>query len=309
MKKISNSIIILTLLISVAIITGCNLNNSQSPADSKIKIIVSILPLTEFASQVGGDKVTVEAIIPPGYEPHSYEITPQQLTQIAKADLYVKAGRVEFEKTNMDKIVAQNVNMKVIDGSVGITLRDLTNHHHTDEPESIHELEDNTHADKIDQPDPHTWLSITNAKIYSQNITAALSEIDPNNKNYYEQNREEYVQELSETDTYLKEKLGQLDNKRIIVYHPSFGYLLDDYGLIQVPVEIDGKEPTAAQLEELIAEAKKEGAETVFVQKQFSPKNAETVATEINGNVVQIDPLAADFITNLKKIGDAIANN
>ena len=309
MKKILGLTIIIELAICVLIVTGCKSNNDQAVVDDKINVLVSILPLTEFVSEIGGDRVEVEAIIPPGYEPHSYELTPAQLVGITKADLYVKAGHIEFEKSSMAKIVAQNKDMQVIDGSAGVALRNLESHGHENRPESIHELENKTHSDELIQPDPHTWLSITNAKIYGQNITQALSELDPANQEYYQQNLNDYLNKLDSTDSYLQNKLGELENKKIIVYHPAFGYLLDDYGLTQVPVEIDGKEPTAAQLADLITKAKKENIKTIFIQKQFSPKNAETIAVEIGGSVVQIDPLAADFVDNLQNIGNNISEN
>ncbi|NQV13786.1 MAG: zinc ABC transporter substrate-binding protein [Parcubacteria group bacterium] len=307
MKNSIKYLVLGVVLLSSLAWTGCKLEKDQPAAAEKTNVLVSILPLAEFASQVGGDKVVVESVIPSGYEPHSYELTPAQLTKIAEADLYVKAGHIEFEKSNMDKIVAQNEVMKVINGSNGITWRDLEDH----DRKSIHELENDTYDENStgDQPDPHTWLSVKNAKIYGQNITDALSEIDPDNQDYYQQNKEKYLAELNEVDTYLHKKLDQLENKKIIVYHPAFGYLLDDYGLRQIPVEIEGKEPTAAQLAELIATAKKENIKTIFVQKQFSPKNAETIAAEIGGSVVQIDPLAVDFTANLREIGAAIGNN
>lgn len=308
MKSLPTFCIICVALFCTTLLgTDCTSKDKRATAPEKTSILVSIPPLTEFVSQIGGDKVVVESVIPPGYEPHSYELTPAQLTKIAEADLYIKAGHIEFEKSSMDKIVAQNENMTVIDGSVGITLHDLDDHSH----ESIHELENDAHSENptSDQPDPHTWLSVNSAKIYVQNITNALSDIDPDNEDYYRQNQKKYLAELDEVNSYLQEKLDQLENKKIIVYHPAFGYLLDDYGLTQIPVEIEGKEPTATQLAELIAEAKKEDIKTIFVQKQFSPKNAETIAAEIDGSVVQIDPLAADFTANLREIGNAISNN
>lgn len=303
-KKLLNLTTTAIALSCFFVIAGCGFDSNRSSSNEKIDALVSITPLTEFVSRIGGDKVTVESIIPPGYEPHSYELSPTQLTRITEAELYVKAGHIEFEKAQMDKLAAQNEEMKIIDGSAGVRLRDIENGGR----ESIHEYEDKARQGES-QPDPHTWLSVTNAKIYVQNIANALGELDPDNENYYQQNQEKYSAELDEVNLYLQNKLGRLENKKILVYHPAFGYLLDDYGLQQIPVEIEGKEPTAAQLAELIAEAKRVNVKTIFVQQQFSPKNAETIAQEIGGSVVPIDPLATDFAANLKSIGDALSDN
>ena len=116
----------LLLLIITFVLAGCALKDKKSEIDNeKIKVVVTILPLVEFVEKVGGNRVEVEAIIPPGYEPHSYELTPNILTKISEADLYVKAGQVEFEKSSISKIKEQNENMEIIDGSEGINLRNL----------------------------------------------------------------------------------------------------------------------------------------------------------------------------------------
>ncbi len=295
----------LLLLISAFIITGCALKNQINEVkngtdNKKTKVVVTILPLIEFVEKIGGDRVDVSEVIPPGYEPHSYELNANMLTKISEANLYVEAGHVEFENSNMSKIIEQNKSMKVIDGSEGIILRNLENNLNNKEGE-----DESVEGGK----DPHTWFSVNNAKIYVENIYKALVELNPENENYYKNNKEAYLSELDKLDNYLKENLLKIENKNIIVYHPAFGYLLDEYGLKQIPIEIEGKEPTASQIEELTKEAKAENIKVIFVQKEFSTKNAEAIAAEIGGITVQIDPLAQDFANNLKNIGKTIANN
>lgn len=294
----------LLFLIAIFVLTGCTQSvEKKNEANSKIKIMVSILPLIEFVEKVGGDKVEVEAVIPPGYEPHSYELTADTLTKISKANLYVQAGQVEFEKSNMDKIEEQNKDMKIIDGSEGIVLRNLEKH--TNDEENEDEEENHSKEEK----DPHTWLSVENAKIYVENIYQALIELDSDNREYYLNNKESYLGELDELGEYLQKNLSQVENKKMIVYHPAFGYLLDEYGFEQIPIEIEGKEPTASQLEELVKEAEEENIKIIFVEKQFSEKNAEALASEIGGSVIQIDPLAQNFVENLRNIGKIIEEN
>ncbi|MFH1427872.1 MAG: zinc ABC transporter substrate-binding protein [Patescibacteria group bacterium] len=292
-------LLIFILFFPLVFLTGCQKETIESD-DEKMQVMVSILPLVEFVEKIGGDKVEVEVAIPPGYEPHSYELTPEQLKKISDVDLYIKAGYIEFEKANMDKIIEQNSSMKVINGAEDVELRELTTHSHDHE-----DSKNNDH----EGGDPHTWLSVNSAKIYIDNIYNALIELDSDNKDYYKSNKQAYEKELNEVDKYLKETLRNVENKKIIVYHPAFGYLLSEYGFEQIPIEIEGKEPTAAQLEELVNEAREENVKVIFVQKQFSTQNAEVVAKEINGIVVQVDPLAEDFINNLKNIGKTIFEN
>ncbi len=329
-------ILLPALLLTVVVASGCAKTTQPvaevEVADKKIDIMVSISPLVEFVEKVGGDKVQVEEVIPPGYEPHSYELTPQQLKKISDIDLYVKAGYIEFEDAYMDKIIAQNSSMKVINGAEGVQVREIEAHSHEhDEDGDDHEEEADEHEDEDEHDedghdheeeadeheddhedheiDPHTWLSTTNAKIYIRNIYNVLVELDPDNKEYYTANKQAYEQELDKANELAKKILGEIENKKVIVYHPAFGYFLDEYGFEQISIEIEGKEPTAAQLEELIEEAKEESVTIIFVQKQFSTYNAEIVADEIDGTVVQVDPLAKDYVQNMNSISDAIVNN
>ncbi|MFH1426373.1 MAG: zinc ABC transporter substrate-binding protein [Candidatus Kerfeldbacteria bacterium] len=297
MKKIP-AILGVCALITVGA-TGCF--NASAPTDnSTLNVMVTILPLQEFVEKIGGDHVTVNTVIPPGAEPHTYELSPQQLKQVADADVYVKAGTVEFEKANMGRIASLNKSMVIVDGSEGIALRKIEAHAHDE-----HAAEESD-ADEV--LDPHTWLSPLNAKIYAQNIAKAFTELDPANAETYTANLEAYEYELDELDMELTNSFAAVGQKKIIVYHPAFGYLLDAYGMEQVPVELEGKEPTAEQLTGLIDEAREEGITVIFVQTQFSTSNAETIAQEIGGTVVQIDPLAKDFIANLRSIAQAITS-
>ena len=100
--------------------------------------------------------------------------------------------------------------------------------------------------------------------------------------------------------------LAQRDSKYILVFHPAWGYFADEFGLVQIPVEIEGKEPTAAELAQVIDFANARGIRTVFVQPQFSTRAAEAVARSIGGNVVPIDPLAEDYVTNMKRVARAL---
>lgn len=298
-KKI---ILVSLLLFTSMVIAGCQLETEQTTDDEgKIQVMVSILPMVQFVEKIGGDSVSVKVLIPPGYEPHSYELSASQLKDIANADLYVKTGQIEFEQAYMDDIIEQNQEMLVVDGSDGISLRQMEQHNHEDE-----KTEDGEHDEA--GLDPHTWLSTKNAEIYSDNIYKALVQLEPSNQSYYEKNKKSYIAELKNARTTITTQLDKIIEKKIIVYHPAFGYFLDEYGFEQVPIEIAGKEPTAAQLKDVIDEALEENSRIIFVQKQFSPKNAEAIANEINGTAIPIDPLAEDVVGNLLHIANIISN-
>ena len=267
---------LLIILIVIIFIIYDNKNITANDENEKINVMVSVLPQIDFVENIGKDKVSVSAMIPPGFSPAAYEPSPEQLKKLSRADLYIKIGHIPFEKTQMKKLEDLNSEMKVIDSSEGV---------------------------EIYKGDPHIWLSPRLVKIQVENIYLVLAEIDSENKDFYERNKNEYLAELDDLDTELQNTFSEMQGKKILVFHPAFGYLARDHGFEQIAIEIEGKEPSAENLANIIDMAKKENIRTIFVQKQFSQKSAEAIARQIGGNVVSLDPLAEDYIENLRRIG------
>jgi zinc transport system substrate-binding protein len=165
-----------------------------------------------------------------------------------------------------------------------------------------HEGEDHDHATL----DPHIWMSPINVRIMVQNICDGLVKIDPDNKTYYEVNRDAYLQELTELDQDIRDGLSGLTNRKFMVYHPSFGYFAQEYGLTMIAVEDEGKEPTAAGIKNLVDQAEEYNIKVIFVSPQFNQQSAEVIASEIGGEVISIDPLARDYITNMHNLVDEL---
>jgi len=250
-------------------------------ASNKIKVVVTILPQAEFVEKVGGERVQVMVMVPPGASPHTYEPTPRQLIEVSKAEIYFQAGSgVDFELSFMNRIIEVNSNMMVVNCSEGI---------------------------KIIDKDPHVWLSPMNVKIMVKNIYDALAQIDPENKDYYQKNMELYLKELDALDEEIREILGNVTNRCFMVYHPSWGYFARDYNLTQIPVEKEGKEPTARGLMALIDQARRLKMKVIFVSPQFDQKKAETIAESIHGRIVFLDPLAKDYVKNLRLVALELA--
>src|SRR4030042_889113 len=275
------------VLILFLLIVGCSKHNKL---DQRIPVVVSILPLAEFVEKIGADRVSVTVMVEPGASPHSYELTPQQLRQVSETKMYVKLGApIEFELVMLDKLIALNSKMLVIDAGTGIALRSASEH---------------DHGTGID---PHPWLSVRNARIMVDNIYNGLCLIDAANKNYYAVNRLKYINALDGLDRELISVLSDKKERRFIVYHPSWGYFCDDYGLEQIAVEIEGKEPSAQHIRKLIEQAEREKIKIIFASPQFSTKGAEVIARDIGGHVILIIPLAKDYFGNMKKISRAFA--
>ncbi len=277
----------------------------------KISVVVSILPLANFVKNIGRDKVEVSVMIPPGASPHTYEPTPSQLKKISKAQLYIKVGSgIEFERIWMNKLIAINPNMVVCDSSAGIPLRKMSCriHKHIKKANKKETGSKSKQYSHNKHNDPHIWLSPVNAEIMAQNIKNALIKIDPKNKDFYSKNAQKFISKLKNLDKQLKQILSKMKNKSFIVIHPAWGYFADHYGLKQIPVKIEGKQPSAKEVINIIQTAKKQKIKAVFASPQFSPKTAKTIAENIKGKVIIINPLGENYIDNLYQTANVLAS-
>lgn len=158
--------------------------------------------------------------------------------------------------------------------------------------------------------DPHTWTSPDNVKIMAKNIYDALVEVDSINKDYYKTNYDKFIEEINQTDKKIKTILSDLPkDSKFMVFHPSWGYFAKEYGLVQLPIEVEGKEPKPKMLQKIIEEAKEQNVKAIFTQSEFSDKSAKTIANELKIKVIKETPLAKDWSENLIKMANAIANH
>ena len=261
-----------------------NASVNQVLNGSKILVAASVVPQTEFIEKVGGDKVIAISMIPPGAG-HNYDPSPRQLEDLSKADLYITLDAGEpFENKHMNTFIQLNPNMTVVSSSVGMTL-----------------------IQKGNSIDPHTWTSPKCAIIMVENTYKGLVSIDPANASYYRQNADAYLQELRELDAELEAEFSNLKTDNFMVYHPAWGYFSRDYGFNQIAVEVDGKEPSPKAIVEYINLAKQNNISVIFVQEQVSVTGATAIAEGFGGSVYVIDPLAKNYVENMKAVGKALA--
>lgn len=166
--------------------------------------------------------------------------------------------------------------------------------------EAEHDHDDHGHSGL----DPHIWLSPPLVKIQARTILAALQEADPANRSVYEANFKAFAAQIDQLDADLKKTFAGKKGLQFMVFHPAWGYFAHAYGLKQAPIEIEGKDPKPAQLKELIQHARENGINVVFVQPQFSTKSAELITREIGGQVAFANPLAEDWMANLREVAD-----
>lgn len=257
---------------------------SQNDSDP-VSVATTIAPLAGLISAVGGDRVEIAVMIPPGAEPHTYEPTPSQMMEVANADVYIMNGAgLEFW---MEKVLDVNEKMLIVDSSQGVKLL----------------------SEEGEIADPHIWMSIENAAIQVENIGNGLIQADPANENYYIRNKDNFLEELKALDRELNQSFAAKENKTFIVYHPAWSYFARDYGLVQVPIMEEEKEPGPQHLAGLIDLARKDNITTIFVDPQFNPKSAEVIAREMNATIVVLDPLAEDYLQNMRHTGEEISKS
>lgn len=284
-KRIISIAMSLLMGLSVLSFSGCSNTSTSEALSNKPIIAVSIVPEQTFVEAVCGDLVQVVTIVPPGYSPESYEPTPKELAQLSDASLYFSIG-VPVEEAS---ILPSLGDIKVVS---------LAKEAAAVYPERTFES---------GERDPHIWLSPKRVKVMIEAIEREMASLDPTNSKTYEKNAAEYIAQLDALDKQISAALEGVQNKQFIVYHPAFGYLAEDYGLTMVALEEEGKEATAKHLEEMVDLAKAENIKVIFYQEEIDSSQSAAFAEEIGGKTMQLSPLAANYIENLKNMAEVLS--
>ena len=281
---------------------------------NKLEVTTSILPQKYFIEKIGGDKISVNAMVQPGFSPHTYEPKISQMRQLSSSKAYFFIG-VSFENVWLDKFKAANKNLVFVDTTKGIQKISMLEHSHEEDEDAEHghknEHEDEKHDEHDDYEglDPHVWLDPILVKIMAKNIYVTLVELDSINKEYYQANYENFIQELDALYLELKNSLAEVKGSAFMVFHPSWGYFAQRFDLEQIAVEVAGKEPKPNQMIELIEKAKEHKIKTLFVAPEFSQKSAKVIASTIQGKVVAISPLDEKWNETLRNAAKMIVES
>lgn len=244
-------------------------------------LMTSIAPLQYMVEKIAGGDWQVKPLVPQGYSPEDYSPTAERMAALSSARMVFITGNLPVETTWIRRAVGEVEALKCVDTSRGIEKATF---------------------------DPHTWLSPRNARVIYRNICDALCQIDSVNANIYRQRYDEAVEETDSLDAQIREILKNAPSRTFVIVHPALTEFAKDYALKQLAIEKDGKEPTPRSLEALINEAKKDGAKVVLLQKEFTETSAQVVASQIDGQVIDINPLSHDWPAQMIHIAKAIAN-
>jgi zinc transport system substrate-binding protein len=244
-----------------------------------------------------------------GQNHHNYEPAPKQVKSLSAASMWILSG-AEFEVSLLPRITALFPDLMIVDGTMGVNFRTMSQdegHTHADfdpnEARAAERTPDNYYYFEIDR---HSWLGREPAKILASHIKETLSIVDYNKNDYYRERYESLVRDIDAEFERLKIELAPLNGRNVFVYHPSFGYFLDEFGIHQEAVEIGGKEPGPRDLNRLVAKIKEEHAVAIFVQPQFPVTAAKNLASATGAELIELDPLAYDWLSNIRAMGQLL---
>lgn len=285
--------VLLVFLVFLAVLPSAG----RALADRPLKVTVSILPQVWFAERIGGDRVEVEAMVGPGHSPATFEPTTRQMARLEDAAVYFSIG-VPFEQGLLGRIAAMRSAPPIHgprpqgDAHAG---QDHAGHDHGD---------GHHHCGDID---PHIWLDPMQAATVADTMAAVLSRLDPAGAEQYLERARNLRQELTRLAREIGETLRPVQGRTFFVYHPAYGHFAAAFGLQQAAIEVGGREPGPRQLAEVIDEIKRQKADVIVVQPQFSQKSARSISRATGASLLPLDPLAAEYDTNLRHIAAELA--
>lgn len=275
-------------VLSAILLTSCTRS-----AEQEMRIMVTIDPLRYFAEQLVDSIFVVETLVPPGVSPETYDPVPTRMIKLENCKAYFAVGHLGFEQA---WLAAMKENFPAVRFySADENTRSIVSY--TDHGDHRHE-----------GVDPHMWSSPREAIVMVRNMCRALQEIDPANSHRYAENLKKLEEKIGETESQVRELLEKSSQKAFIIYHPALTYFARDYGLTQYCMEVDGKEPTPAQMKELVETARERGIKTIFIQREFDRRSSETLARETGCRLLTIDPLSYDWHGEILKIAKTLSD-
>ena len=279
MEKIPSIIVVL-----IAMLTACGGNT-----DKERTISVSILPQRYFVERIAGGYVKVNVMIPPGANPAVSDLSTEQLKALHNSSVYFAVGYLPFELSNLYPFLETQKNMLLVKQSVGMDLEQGTcNHDHGHGHQ-------HDHGSREGNFDPHVWMSPRYAEMMARTILDVLAAKFPDQRATFEKNYRQLRVEIDSIDQAARRIISEKENKTFLIYHPALTYFAKDYGMEQISIEDEGKEPNPSHLKAVIDTCRIKGIKIVFIQNQFDVANAKAVAKEIDGEVITIDPLSPDW--------------
>ncbi len=284
----------IALLLVLGLLWSCNGGTGKGDSDKQV-LSVSIAPFSYFAEQIGGDDFEVNIMVPAGANHHTYEPSMAQLQSLSKSSAFIADGYLDFELSWLSKFRDVNNTMEIV---VVANKQDLIFSEASQHGDHMH----------YEGVDPHFWTSPRSARIIASDLKDLFIRLEPESAQMYQDNYQALITKIDSIENVISEMLSPYSSKSFMIYHPVLAYFARDFGLNQVAVEQDGKEPSPASMKEFVDKARELGVKTIFVQQEFDRKSASVIADEIGGKVVNINPLSADWPNAVMEIARALAS-
>lgn len=290
------------IIILVILLSACRNQGAERNART---VTVSIVPQKYLVDRISGGTFNVQVMIPPGANHETFEPTPRDMATLHGVRLYFSNGLLDFEHTWLPRFTAATPGMRVINTSEGISL--LGGHHHAESPAEAHGTGKTEEA--AIGLDPHTWLSPAAMKIQAATIARALTEADKDNAALYANNLLLFNNTADSVDQQIRKILAGCPGKSFMIFHPALAYFARDYGLEQISIESEGKEPSAGRIRELIDLGREKHIRSILISKEFDIRHAEAIARELNVRILVINPMEENWPENMIRLARTIADN
>lgn len=287
LRPLARSLSSIFILASLILGTACR---EQGGGQSALPLSTTIAPAASMIASIGDSLVSVTTLLPQGNNPENYEPTPQAMQALASSRAYFYMGDLGFERSWIERIQSTQPQLQLIRLDRGLPGH---SHNHTTVSEGeVH--------------DPHYWTSLRGLRGMSKEIYTSLARLDSTHSAHYAQRYGLMEQRLSQLEGKLKELLTDLPSRAFVIYHPSLSEFADEWGLEQLVVEEDGKDPTPQHIEHIIRRAQESGVRVAFIQQEFDSKLIKSIASELGAKTVTINPLDGDWEKQLLLIAEAL---
>lgn len=296
-KRLAVSVVCAVLMFFVLSVSSLSCSRKEAePEGSVVRVMVSIQPQAFIVKNIGRGMVSVSVMVPPQASPETYEPGPARMAELKKSALYFTLD-LPFEEAFIGRVKSGYPNVRFVEMGKNIELLKMPGHHchHHDHGGPEH----NGHGHHEGGKDPHVWLDPVNLKIMADNCAEALIAVDPKNAESYRANLAELKNSLDAVREKIENELADSAGKAFLIYHPSWGYFAERFGLRQIPVEVEGKEPSAAEMAKIVDFIKENNVKRLFYQAQ-SPEFVVRSIAEANSVQIQaLDPMKEDVAENM----------
>ena len=302
------ALIALVLILGTLALTRLSAARRQaSETDSRLRVLVAVDPLAYLVERIGGDRVVVSTLTPPGKDPESFSPTPSDLAALSATRLFFRVG-LPIEERFAQNIASFAPNSRVVDLCENVELlpNPCGHSHSHSEADGDHSSHPHSHSCSSSELDPHVWTSPAVARLLVRQATAALCETSPENAEFFQANAATLDAELAALQTEISQRLAPFEGRAFVVFHPAYGYFANEFHLTQRAIESQGKAPRPRELAKLSQEARADGLRATIVQPEFDRAAAQVVAKEIGAELIVHSPLEKDYFANLRALTDAL---